>query len=43
MKLKIIFFISGLFVFYSCEDLIDPAIENNRGLEDMYAEAEFAQ
>lgn len=43
MKLKIIFFISVLFVFYSCEDLIEPAIENNRGLEDMYAEAEFAQ
>lgn len=43
MKVKIIFFISILFVFYSCEDLIEPAIENNRGLEDMYAEAEFAQ
>lgn len=26
-----------------CDDLIEPAIENNRGLEDMYAEAEYAQ
>ncbi|PJJ07749.1 putative outer membrane starch-binding protein [Flavobacterium sp. 1] len=43
MKLKIVLFLSVLFVFYSCDDLIDPAIENNRGLEDMYAEAEYAQ
>jgi len=27
----------------SCDDLIEPAIENNRGLTDMYAEAEYAQ
>ena len=27
----------------SCDDLIEPAIENNRGLEDMYAEAGYAQ
>lgn len=27
----------------SCDDLIEPAIENNRGLSDMYEEAEFAQ
>ena len=43
MKVKIVLFISVLFVFYSCEDLTEPAIENNRGIEDMYAEAEFAQ
>lgn len=43
MKVKIVFFISVLFVFSSCDDLIDPAIENNRGLKDMYAEAEYAQ
>ena len=43
MKLKILIFISVLFVFCGCDDLIDPAIENNRGLEDMYAEAEYAQ
>ncbi len=30
-------------VFSSCDDLLDPAIENNRGLEEMYGEAEFAQ
>lgn len=43
MKVKILIFISVLFVFCSCDDLIDPAIENNRGLKDMYAEAEYAQ
>lgn len=43
MKIKVLIFISVLFVFCSCDDLIDPAIENNRGLEDMYAEAEYAQ
>lgn len=43
MKIRILIFISVLFVFCSCDDLIDPAIENNRGLEDMYAEAEYAQ
>ncbi|WP_316635072.1 RagB/SusD family nutrient uptake outer membrane protein [uncultured Flavobacterium sp.] len=43
MKVKILIFISVLFVFCSCDDLIDPAIENNRGLNDMYAEAEYAQ
>lgn len=32
-----------MFVFCSCDDLIEPAIENNRGLKDMYAEAEYAQ
>jgi len=43
MKVKVLIFISVLFVFCSCDDLIDPAIENNRGLKDMYAEAEYAQ
>jgi len=43
MKVKIFILISVLFAFCSCDDLIDPAIENNRGLEDMYAEAEYAQ
>ncbi|MBO9586577.1 MAG: RagB/SusD family nutrient uptake outer membrane protein [Flavobacterium sp.] len=43
MKIKLLTFISIVFVFCSCDDLIEPAIENNRGLKDMYAEAEYAQ
>lgn len=35
--------LSIIFTFTSCDDLIEPAIENNRGLDDMYEEAEFAQ
>lgn len=35
--------LSVIFTFISCDDLIEPAIENNRGLDDMYEEAEFAQ
>lgn len=35
--------LSVILTFVSCDDLIEPAIENNRGLDDMYAEAEFAQ
>ncbi|UWY27686.1 RagB/SusD family nutrient uptake outer membrane protein [Flavobacterium sp. TR2] len=42
-KIKLLTFISIVFVFCSCDDLIEPAIENNRGLKDMYAEAEYAQ
>nr|WP_294785257.1 RagB/SusD family nutrient uptake outer membrane protein [uncultured Flavobacterium sp.] len=43
MKIKLLTLISVMFVFCSCDDLIEPAIENNRGLKDMYAEAEYAQ
>ncbi|MXO06731.1 RagB/SusD family nutrient uptake outer membrane protein [Flavobacterium sp. HBTb2-11-1] len=43
MKIKLLTFISVVFIFCSCDDLIEPAIENNRGLKDMYAEAEYAQ
>lgn len=35
--------LSVIFTFVSCDDLIEPAIENNRGIDDMYEEAEFAQ
>ncbi|MEN9910134.1 MAG: hypothetical protein RLZZ540_3293 [Bacteroidota bacterium] len=35
--------LSVIFMCASCDDLIEPAIENNRGLSDMYAEAEYAQ
>lgn len=43
MKIRLLTLVSVLFIFCSCDDLIDPAIENNRGLDDMYAEAEYAQ
>lgn len=43
MNKKILIFLSVIMVFMSCEDLLEPAIENNRGLDEMYEEAEFAQ
>jgi hypothetical protein len=43
MNKKILLLLSLIFVCVSCDDLIEPAIENNRGLDDMYAEAEYAQ
>lgn len=43
MNKKILIVLSVIFMCISCDDLIEPAIENNRGLSDMYAEAEYAQ
>lgn len=43
MNKKIVLLLSLIFVCVSCDDLIEPAIENNRGLEDMYTEAGYAQ
>lgn len=43
MKSKLLLLLLMVFTITSCDDLIEPAIENNRGLEDMYAEAEYAQ
>ncbi len=43
MNKRILIVLSAIFMTISCDDLIEPAIENNRGLEDMYAEAEYAQ
>lgn len=43
MNKKLLIFLSVVIVFISCDDLLEPAIENNRGLEEMYQEAEFAQ
>lgn len=43
MNKKILIVLSIFLTFISCDDLIEPAIENNRGLSDMYAEAEYAQ
>lgn len=43
MKSKLLFLLCMVFAITSCDDLLEPALENNRGLEDMYAEAEYAQ
>lgn len=43
MNKKILIVLSVIFMCTSCDDLIEPAIENNRGLSDMYEEAEYAQ
>lgn len=43
MNKKILIVLSIFLTCISCDDLIEPAIENNRGLSDMYAEAEYAQ
>ena len=43
MNKRILIVLSVIFMTISCDDLIEPAIENNRGLEDMYAEAAYAQ
>ncbi|MFI0430989.1 RagB/SusD family nutrient uptake outer membrane protein [Mariniflexile sp. HMF6888] len=43
MNKKLLIFLSAIIIFTSCDDLFEPAIENNRGLEEMYEEAEFAQ
>ncbi|MBZ9631701.1 RagB/SusD family nutrient uptake outer membrane protein [Salegentibacter sp. LM13S] len=43
MKSKLLLLLFMVFAITSCDDLIEPAIENNRSLEDMYAEAEYAQ
>ena len=43
MNKRILIVLSVIFMCIGCDDLIEPAIENNRGLEDMYAEAEYAQ
>ncbi|RVT74889.1 RagB/SusD family nutrient uptake outer membrane protein [Flavobacterium sufflavum] len=43
MNKRFLIVLSVIFMCISCDDLIEPAIENNRGLSDMYAEAEYAQ
>lgn len=43
MKSKLLLLLFLVVAITSCDDLIEPAIENNRSLDDMYAEAEFAQ
>lgn len=41
MNKKILFFV-GIMALSACEDVFEPAIENNRGLESMYDEPNFA-
>lgn len=43
MKSKLLLLLFLIVATTSCDDLIEPAIENNRSLDDMYAEAEYAQ
>lgn len=43
MKKKILFFVSLVLVLSGCEDLFEPAIQNNRSLEDVQNEPRFAQ
>lgn len=43
MKTKnIIFYLIGLLVFCSCQDMFEPADENNRQLEDLTEESKYA-
>lgn len=43
MKIKnIIFYLIGLLVFCSCDDMFEPAKENNRQLEDFPEESKYA-
>lgn len=43
MNKKILLFISALLVMFGCQDLIEPAIQNNRKLEEVREEPRFAQ
>ncbi|RDV17191.1 RagB/SusD family nutrient uptake outer membrane protein [Pontibacter diazotrophicus] len=43
MKKRLLLFLSVALMVSSCEDMFEPSIENLRGLDDMYEEAEYAQ
>ncbi|RNI26832.1 RagB/SusD family nutrient uptake outer membrane protein [Rufibacter latericius] len=43
MKKKLLLFLAVAFMAGGCDDLIEPGLENLRGLDDMYEEAEYAQ
>ncbi|MDA3928115.1 MAG: RagB/SusD family nutrient uptake outer membrane protein [Prolixibacteraceae bacterium] len=43
MKTKIIILLALVVLFTGCEDLLTPANENNRGLEDIYEDPAFAE
>ena len=43
MKSKLIILIASVLLFAGCEDLLSPADENLRTLEDIYNDAAFAE
>jgi starch-binding outer membrane protein, SusD/RagB family len=43
MKTKLIILLAMVVLFTGCQDLLSPADENNRGLEDIYEDAAFAE
>ena len=43
MNNRIVYFLVIVLSLTSCDDVFEPAIENNRGLEDAYGEATYAE
>lgn len=43
MKTKLIILFASVMIFAGCDNLLSPADENNRGLEDIYNDAAFAE
>ena len=43
MKKKILLFIASALIFSSCDDLFEPALENQQGTEQMYDDPEYAR
>lgn len=43
MKKKILLFIASALIFSSCDDLFEPALENQQGIEQMYDDPEYAR
>ena len=43
MNNKLIVLLIAVLLLTSCDDLFEPAIENNRDLEDAYGEATYAE
>lgn len=43
MKKKLIILLAIALVFSGCQDFLSPADENNRGLDDIYSDAAFAE
>jgi starch-binding outer membrane protein, SusD/RagB family len=43
MKTKLIILLASVMIFAGCDNLLSPADENNRGLNDIYNDAAFAE
>jgi starch-binding outer membrane protein, SusD/RagB family len=43
MKAKLIILLSLIIIFTGCDDILSPADENKRGLDDIYNDAAFAE